>query len=62
MHETKLTELQTALTTLKDAQLKLVVAKAIPLVKMHRDMLKRNANANTNSGNKTNTGNNRNSQ
>jgi len=39
MHEAKLSELQTASTTLTDPELKLLVTKAIPKIRMHRDML-----------------------
>jgi predicted outer membrane protein len=39
MHQDKLSELQTAATTVKDTQLKAAITKAIPKVKMHIDML-----------------------
>jgi uncharacterized protein (DUF305 family) len=39
MHQAKLSELQTASTQLKDAELKTIVRKAIPKVRMHRDAL-----------------------
>lgn len=49
MHEAKLAELQTAAVTLLDPELKLLVTKAIPKIRMHRDMLLR-MNKGTNSG------------
>jgi len=39
MHEAKLSELQTAATTLTDPELKTLVTKAIPKIRMHRDTL-----------------------
>lgn len=41
MHEAKLAELQAAATALTDPDLKLLVTKAIPKIRMHRDMLSR---------------------
>jgi len=39
MHESKLSELQTAATSLTDPELKALVTKAIPKIRMHRDTL-----------------------
>jgi len=39
MHDAKLAELQAASTSLTDPELKLLVTKAIPKIRMHRDML-----------------------
>jgi len=39
MHEAKLAELQAASTSLTDPELKTLVTKAIPKIRMHRDML-----------------------
>jgi predicted outer membrane protein len=50
MHEAKLAELQTAATTLTDPELKLMVTKAIPKIRMHRDMLLRINKEGTTSG------------
>ena len=41
MHEAKLAELQKAAISLTDSELKLNATKAIPTIKMHRDMLLR---------------------
>jgi uncharacterized protein (DUF305 family) len=50
MHEAKLTELQAAATTLTDPELKLAVTKAIPKIRMHRDMLSRINNGGSTQG------------
>jgi putative membrane protein len=39
MHETKLAELQNFMNTTQDADLKALATKAMPKIKMHRDML-----------------------
>jgi putative membrane protein len=39
MHETKLAELQSFMNTTQDADLKALATKAMPKIKMHRDML-----------------------
>jgi hypothetical protein len=39
MHEAKLTELETASRTIRDAELTSIVSKALPKVRAHRDML-----------------------
>jgi predicted outer membrane protein len=53
MHEAQLKELQTASTTLRDADIKTVVLKAIPKVRMHTEMLRR-MNTGTTSGTSSN--------
>jgi predicted outer membrane protein len=53
MHEAQLKELQTVSTTLRDADVKAVVLKAIPKVRMHTTML-RSMNAASTSGTTTN--------
>jgi predicted outer membrane protein len=39
MHESKLVELQSFVNTTQDADLKALATKAMPKIKMHRDML-----------------------
>jgi predicted outer membrane protein len=51
MHEAKLSELQTAATTLTDPELKLLVTKAIPKIRMHRDTLAKMSKGGSASGN-----------
>jgi len=48
MHETKLAELTTASRTVKDPELKAAIAKAIPKVRSHRDMLSKMGTSGTN--------------
>jgi hypothetical protein len=50
MHEAKLTELQSAATTLTDAELKSSVNRAIPIIRMHRDMLSKMNTGGTSGG------------
>ena len=51
MHEAKLTELQTAAPQLTDPMLKAAVNKAIPKIRMHRDMLLKMDNGTTSGNN-----------
>ena len=48
MHEAKVTELETALARITDPILKSVIARALPIIRMHRDLLVR-ANGRTGS-------------
>jgi hypothetical protein len=52
MHEAKLAELQAAQTQLRDTELKALVTRTIPKIRMHRDMLQK---MNTGTGSSTNT-------
>jgi predicted outer membrane protein len=55
MHEQKLAELESASTTLTDPELKTLVTKAIPKIRMHRDMLARINKGNNNTGSNSNS-------
>jgi predicted outer membrane protein len=50
MHEAKLAELTAAAGTLNDTELKAAVTRAIPKIRMHRDMLSRLSTNNTSTG------------
>jgi len=51
MHEAKLAELQSASATVTDPALQSSINKAIPKIKMHRDMLSKLSNGNGNNQN-----------
>jgi len=50
MHEAKLAELQSASTQITDPQIKMAVNKAIPIIRMHRDMLQKMSTGTTGNG------------
>jgi len=50
MHNDKVAELQTALARITDPILKAAVTRALPKIRMHRDMLARANRGNNSSG------------
>ena len=56
MHDAKLAELESAATSLTDPELKQAVTKAIPKVRMHRDMLSKMSKGGSTSGSASTSG------
>jgi len=50
MHQTKVAELQSASSRITDPILKAAVTKALPIIRMHRDMLARANSGNASTG------------